>query len=274
MPFHVVEQFSEAKSPVSLSEDLIAVTPDFCAVIDGATSKTGRAVFRGKSSGRMAAEILYDAITRLLPAGASAVEAGALLSSAIAAFYGVHGMTEQVTLHPEYRLTASVIIFSNARSEIWFFGDCQCRFAGHTFTNGKTVDALLAGIRSDILNYLINKGHSTRALQDDDLGRKFIMEALRDQCAFQNTADTPFSYPVIDGTPLSAVKTLPVPPGSEVVLASDGYPALCDSLALTEKSLMDMNSADPLCIGRNKQTKGLSTQAKNYDDRSFLRFTT
>ncbi|MFA6820246.1 MAG: PP2C family serine/threonine-protein phosphatase [Bacteroidaceae bacterium] len=276
MPLKVLEQFAKAKAADTTMEDSIVVTTDFCAVFDGSTTKTSQHTASGNTTGREAVKILSKAITQL-SAQANVTTCADILTSSIAAYYKQNHLVEIIRREPEQRLTATAAIYSVSRNEVWLFGDCQCRIQGRTIKNNKKIDTTLAIIRGDILKYLLNNGYQIETLRREDLGRKFIFNALRDQCAFQNqSTENPFAYPVIDGTPISygQIRIIHIPPHSDVILASDGYPELGNTLTETEQMLQENNLKDPLCIFQNPQTKGISYGANSFDDRSFLRFST
>ncbi len=67
---------------------------------------------------------------------------------------------------------------------------------------------------------------------------------------------------------------LPVPPHSQIVLASDGYPALKETLAESEAALRELIKNDPLCFRENMGTKGLVKGNDSFDDRTYIRFDT
>ena len=58
----------------------------------------------------------------------------------------------------------------------------------------------------------------------------------------------------------------------EVVLASDGYPFLCPTLAESEARLKEQIVRDPLNINTFKATKGMMTGNLSFDDRAYIRF--
>jgi hypothetical protein len=272
MPFRVIERFAKPKAPDTEMEDAIAVTSDFCAVFDGATSKANQSAIAGHTTGRQAVEILLKAICNL-PPESSVSQCSNFLTASINDFYRQNALCEVVRNQPERKLTASAVIYSVRKNEVWFFGDCQCRINNQTYKNSKNIDTVLASIRCDILNYLIRHGHQTETLRLNDMGRKFILNALRDQCAFQNASpDNPYAFPVIDGTPirLKQIRSIKIPPHSHLILASDGYPLLCNTLAETESALRQTILNDPLCLSLNPQTKGVAIGAYSFDDRSFL----
>ena len=215
-----------------------------------------------------------DTVHQTLAEEAGMEEAAVRLTQAIADVYEANGIKEKVKSEPENRLTCSAVIWSNRRREIWMFGDCRCRVKGRTFTNPKKVDDVLAGIRSDVLRYLTAHGHSVEELQTRDIGREMIFDALRDQCAFQNAESVnPYRYTVLDGFRVDP-QTVPVVragEATEIVLATDGYPVLYDTLAETEACLRETLKNDPLCFNSNPATKGVMKGNESFDDRTYLR---
>ena len=278
--FAIVEKFSAGKTPGSqqttdkLCEDGIVTNADFAAVIDGSTSK-GDFRFQGKTSGRTAMEILSGTILHDLPPEADMPQAVALFTESIRKCYEAHGWEKNMARQPENRLTASLVVYAAHRREVWQIGDCSCRFNGKTYSNPKPTDHVLATVRGDVLRYLLKKGHSTASLQADDLGRQWIWPYLKDQCGFQNSDEAGlFGYAVIDGFPvdLSLVRVFPLPPDTrELVLASDGYPVVRDTLDASERELSRLLATDPLCIAECPSTKGLKPGNRSFDDRSYLR---
>ena len=61
---------------------------------------------------------------------------------------------------------------------------------------------------------------------------------------------------------------------SEVVLASDGYPFLKETLKESEEELLKVLKEDPLCCTLNPSTKGIVKGNRSFDDRTYLRFKT
>lgn len=176
-----------------------------------------------------------------------------------------------------YRLTCSAVIYSRARRVVWMVGDCQCRFGGRTVTHPKWVDTVLAEARCDVLRALLAEGHGVEALRERDLGRAVIADALRTQTNFQNDTNpyNPFRYPVLDGFPVdeAQVPEWPVGQADRLVLASDGYPVLCDTLRDTEGELRRLLRADPLCMAEMAGTKAWMKGNDSYDDRCYLSIT-
>jgi glycerophosphoryl diester phosphodiesterase len=58
----------------------------------------------------------------------------------------------------------------------------------------------------------------------------------------------------------------------EIVLATDGYPFLCKTLAESEDRLNRQREEDPLNIGEFQATKAFHPDNKSFDDRTYIRF--
>ena len=254
-------------------EDRLVLYEDFVAVIDGATAK-GQLLWNGHTSGFRAAQIIENVLHKLA-ARATIYDFTESATEAIRNYYNSFNRTSIVAKKNEERLTASIVVFSRQRREIWMIGDCIFRINGINYRNDKLVDKHLARIRSEVDFFLLKTGHTTYSLQQHDIGRAFISNALHDLQYFGNADEScEYSYAVIDGfkTEMSKTICMSVPEHSEIVLASDGYPELFGSLTETEEYLQRMLQADPLCISENKQTQGLMKGNDSYDDRTYVRF--
>ena len=174
---------------------------------------------------------------------------------------------ERLIEHPEERLTASVIVYSRLRREIWMVGDCQCLTNGAYYDNPKPDEQELAEQRASIIKHSKNKQAD---FLKDDTARQQIIPRMLETMKNQN-----ITYPVVDGfrIPEDKVKiiTLDFNPW-EIVLASDGYPFLCTTLKESEEKLKEQKEKDPLNIGEFKATKAVIEGNNSFDDRSYIRF--
>lgn len=262
-------------------EDALALTDDFVAVVDGATSK-GTMLWDGMTSGRKAAMMLSALIAELKP-DTTCAEFISKATDLFAGEYRNHGVTDLVREEPCERLTASVAVYSARRKEVWLVGDCMCLSGGRQYHFVKPVDVLFADVRAECDSWLLAHGHTEDELASDDMGRKVILPLLREQCYFQNPATpshSPYDYCAIDGFPLPQGDSLApaaqphvidCKDSDEVVLSSDGYPRLFPTLSQSEEYLGRMLAVDPLSIGVNRQTKGRARGAFSYDDRTYVR---
>ena len=83
-----------------------------------------------------------------------------------------------------------------------------------------------------------------------------------------------FGYDVINGGDIcpNNVIIYPVKPGDRIILASDGYPELFDTLDETESHLFRLLEKDPMCIHELRGTKGVRPGNQSFDDRSYISF--
>lgn len=271
----IIEQFQCAKSPLHPCEDRIAAGAGYVAVIDGATTK-GELAWEGQTSGCKAAEITAAVVTSLQP-NATIGDFAAAATRAIREYYIAYNRLDKMQANSVERLTACAVVFSSWRNEIWMIGDCQFRINGRNYSNAKKIDLQLARIRAEADIFLLRKGYTPHSLQRRDIGRAIIFDALRTQQYFRNAVPhCEYSYAAIDGFEIDMSQSIcvNVPPSSEVVLASDGYPELLGTLAASEARLHELLRRDPLCISCNRQTKGLMAGNNSFDDRTYIRFKT
>lgn len=266
----IIEKSCIGKREGAACEDGYAVTEHFAAVVDGSTSKSRRATANaGETTGLRAMRTVLAALPSL-PAEATKEEALTHFTSAL------RRATPNIeTLPAEERPTCSAAIYSRLRREVWLIGDCQCRFGGQTHTHPKLIDTVLTQVRCDAVRHFLERGRTQAELLRNDRGRAFILDALREQTNFQNDPNphNPFSYPVLDGTPVAphSVPALDAACATVIVLASDGYPALFDTLAGTEAHLHRLLRHDPLCIAENPATKCIVSGNRSFDDRTYLK---
>ena len=173
--------------------------------------------------------------------------------------------------HPEERLCASAVVYSRLRREIWLVGDCQCLAGDQYYDNPKPYEQQLAQMRADRVRQLLSEGTSQESLLEaNDPARQIMIPTMLETMKQQN-----LTYAVIDGFPIPEsrvpVITLDFRPW-EIVLASDGYPFLCPTLAESEARLAQQRETDPLNIGTFQATKAFVRGNNSFDDRTYIRF--
>jgi hypothetical protein len=269
----ITEQFLKSKNHVeSDCEDSIFVSEHFAAVIDGVTTKS-TLKYLNETPGRACSQLLMKAL-EYMPVKSTAKQAVEYLTSAVFSMYKGLGIEEQVLNFPAERASACIVIFSNYRNEIWMVGDCQCMVDKTVYTNTKQIDFLLSDIRSLYIQTELKLGKSYDEIQVKDSGREFILPLLKRQQVFQNSFEkNEFAYGVIDGfnVPETEIKVFNLSHPTDIILASDGYPRLFETLAQSEEYLKDILENDPLCFQKFKSTKGLKPGNSSFDDRAFLR---
>ena len=267
----VIEKIIIGKRSQEACEDGLVVTDDFIAVIDGSTSKTPVHLSPDMKNGRFAMKLISAYIQQELKAEASMDD----FCQGVTAYiynkvYDRLGVTERLRSHPEERLTASAIVYSRTRQEIWMVGDCQGIIGGKLYENGKPFEQKVAERRAALIGQGMMPVEARKAI-----------EPLLVQAMFEGQNKR---YAVIDGFPIyqEGVKMIAVGSGKEktkdiqgkieIVLASDGYPFLKPTLAESEEALANQLAHDPQNIKTFMATKGLVEGNKSFDDRTYIRF--
>ena len=277
----IIESNIIGKKSQEACEDGLVMTDDFIAVIDGSTSKTPKHLSPDMKNGRYAMMLISEYIQQEMKADATVDE----FCEGITAYiynkvYLPMGIEEQLRLHPEERLTASAIIYSNQKKEVWMVGDCQAIINGKLYDNSKPYEQEIAQKRVELIAQGLSPAEARKQIEP------LLIEAM---LSGQNQ-----TYTVIDGFPIyregvkivalkvkpasSSIETYfqghpkPVSSPNEVVLASDGYPFLKPTLAESEAALGHLIAHDPQCIHDFIATKGLVAGNKSFDDRTYIRF--
>ena len=192
----------------------------------------------------------------------------------------VKSLLSHLAEHPEDRLTASCVVFSRLRREIWMIGDCQCLVGNHFFDNPKPYEAELAQRRADLITssseyqqWLANPcdSVSVRCHDISNAAREAIIPRMLESMQHQNNG-----YSVVDGFPIDEKHVRIIPLDFQpwrIVLATDGYPILCPTLAESEARLDEQRRQDPLNIGPAfKATKAFIPGNNSFDDRAYISF--
>ncbi len=273
----VIESKIEGKKSPESCEDGLVVTADFIAVIDGSTSKTPHHLSPDMKNGRYAMVLISEYIQHELKPESTVEDFCEGVTSYIYnKVYRQQGIEEQMQAHPEERLTASAILYSKAKNEVWMVGDCQAIIGGKLYENNKPFEEIVARRRVE----LIRQGFTPQE------ARKTI-EPLLIQAMLEGQNKT---YTVIDGFPIyqkgvkvvslnapqknvetDVADSLPLPT-KEIVLASDGYPFLKPTLTESEEALAHLLAYDPQCTHEFIATKGIVVGNKSFDDRTYIRF--
>ena len=260
----IFEQFIKGKNKnQSLCEDMLFVSDDFIAVIDGVTAKTD-ILFDGKTGGKAAAEKICEAISSFSK-DVNIKEAVESLSRSVKSLYNKDT--------PSGSAAASVIIYSNFHKEIWSVGDCQCYVNDVFYSHEKEIDSIVSDMRALVLEMSRREGASDEDLSQKDVGREFILPVIKKQQMFAN-AGGKFSYGVINGSEVLSRDTVihKVNAGDEIVLASDGYPKLMRTLEESEFLLREEIKNNPMCDKNFRSTKGVQKDLLSFDDRTYIRF--
>ena len=254
----ITEHFICGKHTAADCEDGIVITNDFAAVIDGSTSKTPKRLDPSMKNGRFAMLIISEYIKQM-PADYTINDFCRGITLRIAEEYAKRGIAEDMAKHPEERLTASAIIYSNSRKEVWMVGDCQAIIEGKHYDNSKPYEQEIAMQRATLIKNGMSPKEARCAIEPQLI--KAMLEGQNRQ------------YAVIDGTPIYMPGTRIVTASHCVVLASDGYPTLLPTLHESEEALAQHLTDDPQNITDFIATKGLVEGNVSFDDRAYIKLT-
>ena len=292
----IIESSIIGKKSPEACEDGMVVTDDFIAVIDGSTSKTPKHLNPDMKNGRYAMMLISEYIREELKADASVDD----FCQGVTAYiynkvYEKLGVEERLKEHPEERLTASVILYSRTRNEVWMVGDCQAIIDGKLYENGKPYEEKIARKRVELIEQGLSPAEARKQIEPLLIeamlsgqnqtytvidGFPIYREGVKvvsvsDSCSVQDSVPASNSVPVSDSVPcsdsVSASGTIFVS-SSEIVLASDGYPFLEPTLAASEAALAEQIANDPQNIRSFIATKGIVEGNKSFDDRTYIRF--
>ena len=286
----IIESSIIGKKSPEACEDGMVITDDFIAVIDGSTSKTPKHLNPDMKNGRYAMMLISEYIREELKADASVDD----FCQGVTAYiynkvYEKLGVEERLKEHPEERLTASAILYSRTRNEVWMVGDCQAIIDGKLYENGKPYEQEIARKRVELIEQGLSPAEARKQIEPLLIeamlsgqnqtytvidGFPIYQEGVKvvsvsDSCSVQD------SVPASDSVPcsysVSASGTIFVS-SSEIVLASDGYPFLKPTLAASEAALAEQIANDPQNIHSFIATKGIVEGNKSFDDRTYIRF--
>ena len=285
----IIESSIIGKKSPEACEDGMVVTDDFIAVIDGSTSKTPKHLNPDMKNGKYAMMLISEYIREELKADALVDD----FCQGVTAYiynkvYEKLGVEERLKEHPEERLTASAILYSQTRNEVWMVGDCQAIIAGKLYENGKPYEQEIARKRVELIEQGLSPAEARKQIEPLLIeamlsgqnqtytvidGFPIYREGVKvvsvsDSCSVQDSVPASDSVPCSDS--VSASGTIFVS-SSEIVLASDGYPFLEPTLAASEAALAEQIANDPQNIHSFIATKGIVEGNKSFDDRTYIR---
>ena len=286
----IIESSIIGKKSQEACEDGMVVTDDFIAVIDGSTSKTPKHLNPDMKNGRYAMMLISEYIREELKADASVDD----FCQGVTAYiyhkvYEKLGVEERLKEHPEERLTASAILYSRTRNEVWMVGDCQAIIDGKLYENGKPYEQEIARKRVELIEQGLSPAEARKQIEPLLIeamlsgqnqtytvidGFPIYPEGVKvvsvsDSCSVQDSVPASDSVPCSDSVSASGTFFIS---SSEIVLASDGYPFLEPTLAASEAALAEQIANDPQNIHSFIATKGIVEGNKSFDDRTYIRF--
>lgn len=261
MTVTVVESSCVPKTPGSTGADRLLVTDGYWGVVDGSTAKGPESPFA--PTGSELADIVQAAI-RDIPVDADAVQAIGILTQAIAP-----------RAAPDFLHSASIVLFSEARSEIWLVGSGGFCVDDRAEVFSPSHERAAARVRAAYSVARLEAGDPLDWLATADPGRELILELLRQEVYLRNVdEDGEYYFGALDGrdVPGRHIVVRPVPRTvREITMVTDGYPVVRRTLDDCEASLAEVLAKDPLLIGAIPQTKSLRPGNRSFDDRALIR---
>lgn len=272
---YFIEGKEGANSKANLkTEDGLFYNNHYLAVFDGATDKSGK-VYQGRKGGRVARDIIYDVFDNL-PKGLPPSEVISTINKSYQEFYSQNPSLD-FEKNPLFRPTSTLIWFDFTTNTLASIGDAKARIDGKSY--GET-EKLVDELNSELRSLTISKiGLENEQIQENDLGREYILPLLKKQSDFQNNPKAPevFQYWAIDGfnipdDKISTWKFNETP--KTIELSSDGYFYPEDStIESYERKVFSVIKEDPMMVKKYKSTKGVGEGNVSFDDRAVLIFT-
>lgn len=265
----IIEKFTLSKTNIKeTSEDAYFISDNYIAVIDGATSKNSKPV-NGKTGG----QLIKDSILMSL----NLLDGTEDFDKAISFIH--NNIIKNLPEEKYGNVSASAVIYSVKQNEIWSVGDCQIMINSKLISKTHKIDELLSELRILAMDLLKEEGFGFDDFAEKDVSREMIMPFLEKQKYLANKKGK-YGYFCFNNVPLKdieysdIVEVFALNENSEVVLASDGYPFLKETLKESEEELLKVLKEDPLCCTLNPSTKGIVKGNRSFDDRTYLRFKT
>lgn len=264
--FSVLESLcATPKGDDEKNEDRLVITDDFVAVIDGATSSV---TINGVSGGVLAAQAVADVLADL-PKDSTARRFLDAASQKVA---------ERIGAWPDRtkaRPSASVVVWSRAREEIWRVGDCHFRLDQAEYSGEKNIDRIAYAFRRAVL-----RGRVAFGLSDD--ARELLVPTLKQpfmplvevQHAFANVdCPDPLAYGIVDGrfVPDRFLEVFPADFATDIILCSDGFPEAFPTLAEGLQALAALKRDDPLMVLASCGSRPFPPAQPYYDDTTYVR---
>ena len=261
MPFSVLEQFSCGKAPNGYSDDRIILSENHYGILDGSRGP----IYEGS-----------DVISALLDDAKAMIEsmpATITLSALVADLIALAAAHKNAAGFEDYRTSGGFVfcLYSDHFKEIWRVGDCKFRNKGVENSVFWQTEEICAKARAIKLNALLQNGLDVDAIMARADYDHLIDDLLKDEASFLNRGSNPFSFGAINGQPVPEcyIERFPARSG-RLIITSDGYPSVLDTLNDCEQELARLLVIDPLCIAENLQCKGLSPDRLSFDDRSLI----
>lgn len=261
----VIETFEHGKiADNSYSEDRLVISDNVAGVIDGSRGP-------GYMETDIIQQTLDEAVEYLqsLSQPTTPQNLTATLTSITRASKRKMGVDED-----RYSGGFGFAIYIPDLRQVWRIGDCPVRFSGVTHLNEIELEFIAARQRAVMIHAMLVRGKSSQEVMASDEYANVFMPFFAPLLDFANNEDHQFGFGVINGltVPEKFIQIITIPETvNELVITSDGYPKVFDTLAQTQTALNEMLARDPLCINENITSKGMLPGQISFDDRTYLK---
>lgn len=261
MQITILEHFSCGKARNGYSEDRVVQTPHHFGVLDGSRGPAYR-------QSDVITAIMEDAVAML-----HRVPADITLETLVEAFTALVHTHKMEAGFTDSRRTGGFVfcLYSAHHGEIWRVGDCKFRQMGETNDKFWQVEKQSARVRAMMIRSMQYDGLTVPEIMAHEEYDQLIAPLLYHQSNYLNRDADPSGFGAIigDRVPSRFIERHKAQAG-RLVITSDGYPALFDTLRETEQHLAMLLGEDPLCIHANLQCKGLGADRVSFDDRGYI----
>lgn len=257
----IIEKLTVSKTGNDdFNEDAYVVTDTIVAVFDGETDKRD-VIQEDPSPGRVASQVLTEAVAELSEDFDPEIMVKYL------------GKAVSSVSNPEVEHVAVGAILNLSSRCLVRVGDISVGINGVFNCSRKRIDEIAGQARAALLMSELRSGATINYLRATDPGRKMVLPLLRAASKWRNQSDPGFGFGAFDGrdVPAEFIDVFEIPPGSDVVLASDGYDDPQPTLAESERLLAESIKRDPLRLGPPPGTKGVHVDNCSFDDRTYVR---
>lgn len=275
MPLSVVESRVRSRGGAAeTSSDVVLVTPNLVALLSGVGTSSGSALLpAGVTPARHAAMVgaaAFRALDPQMPLHEALPQLSAELARALARV-----AKDGYPLRAGYAFAA----VNSVRREVWRVGAVQVMrdgLASGEETGLPPALGMVAAARTLILQALLTRSSddfNKAVLMANDPSQPLIAPLLAAYAGLANSQGS-LGYGLVNGSEVPAcyLKVGRLLPGArEIVLASQGYPQPCATLAASEKALTKLLQDDPLLIERYPFIRSARQGQDGYADRAYVR---
>ena len=170
---------------------------------------------------------------------------------------------------------ASAALLDMQSRVVVYVGDVHIGVDGHFQRDQPQPQEIAAAARATLIRSIISAGGAAGDLASSDPGKRMILPLLEAARVWRNNDRHGYGYGCLDGTgtPLPLIGHIRwIEPGSEVVLATVGYPDPQPTLEQSEERAEALAGEDAgLMIGYWPQTCGINPGDAGYADRTFVK---